>query len=242
VSNYRSDLQTYCIPILGNGHVNGIVSRKKNNHRAKKKASVEVSNDKHTKTVDHKVAIIGDSHFRGISLRVNFRSANTEVIGVVKPGASVENIVNSTVTDLENLTKNDVIVFNGGSYDMNKNNMNLALSQITKFIQDNNKTNVIIWCIPHRYDLPDFSCVNREIQVFNRTLVKIVKLFKHTRILEANFNRELFTCHGLYLNGAGKEIISKQIASLINKLIRSERKLQFEVDRGNRKHCKYDIR
>jgi hypothetical protein len=71
----------------------------------------------------------------------NFLSVNTKVI-VVKPGASVENIVNSTITDLKNLTKNDVIVLNGGSNDVNKNNMNLALSQITEFIQDNNKTNL----------------------------------------------------------------------------------------------------
>jgi hypothetical protein len=190
-----------------NGHVNGIVSRNKNNHCANKKASVEVSNNKPMKTVDHKAAIIGDSQSQGISVRVkNFLSANIEVIGVVKPEASVENIVNSTITDLKNLTKNDVIVLNGGGNVVNKNNINLALSQITKFIQDNNKTHIIIQCIPHRHDLPDFACVNREIQVFNRKLVKIVKLFKHTTILESNFNRELFTRHGLHLNRAGKKL------------------------------------
>jgi hypothetical protein len=59
--------------------------------------------------------------------------------------------------------------------------------------------------------------------------VKTVKLFKHTTILEANFNRELFTCHRLHLNVAGKEIISNQIASLIKKLIRSERKTPISL-------------
>jgi hypothetical protein len=37
VRNCKSDLQTNCIPTLVNGHVNGIVSRKKNNHCANKK-------------------------------------------------------------------------------------------------------------------------------------------------------------------------------------------------------------
>jgi hypothetical protein len=194
---------------------------------------VEVSNNKPTKTGDHEVVITGDSDSRGSSVSVkNFLSANIEVIGVVKPEASVENIVNSTITDLKNLTKNYVIVLNGGSNDVNNNNMNLALSQIT-VIQDNSKTNIIIQCIPHRCDLPDFSCVNSEIQVFNRKLVKIVKLFKHTTILEANFNTELFTRHGLHPNGARKEVISKQIASLINKLIRSERKTPISLISGN---------
>ena len=53
---------------------------------------------------------------------------------MIKPGESVGNTMDSSITDL-NVTKNDVIVFNSGSNDANKVSMNAVLSQITRFIQ-----------------------------------------------------------------------------------------------------------
>jgi hypothetical protein len=58
------------------------------------------------------------------------------------------------------------------------------------------------------------SCVNNEIRSFNRKLMKSVRAYQHTPILEMVSDRKLFTNHGLHLNGLGKEMLSKQRVSL----------------------------
>jgi hypothetical protein len=47
---------------------------------------------------------------------------------------------------------------------------------------------------------------------------KIAKLFKHVTILEFSFTRKCFTQHGLHLNGYGRGLLAKQLASLIYKM------------------------
>jgi hypothetical protein len=61
------------------------------------------------------------------------------------------------------------------------------------------------------------SCVNKEIQIFNRKLRKFTKVFKHVTIIELNNNRETFTRHGLHLNKLGKQQIAKQMAKEIRR-------------------------
>jgi hypothetical protein len=63
--------------------------------------------------------------------------------------------------------------------------------------------------------LIETSCVNKEIQSYNRKLKKVVKLYKHVTILEANNNREDFTRKGLYLNKAGKRQLVMKIAKAV---------------------------
>ena len=62
-----------------------------------------------------------------------------------------------------------------------------------------------------RYDLPVSSCVNKEIQVFNRKLHKLLKDMHHVTIIETNLTRNEFTQHGLHMNSLGKEDIAKII-------------------------------
>jgi hypothetical protein len=49
-------------------------------------------------------------------------------------------------------------------------------------------------------------------------LKKIAKLFNHVTILELNSNRNCFIQHGWHLNGFGKGLLAKQMASLLYKL------------------------
>lgn len=72
--------------------------------------------------------------------------------------------------------------------------------------------------IPHRYDLPDNSHVNKDIKTFNSKVKKITTLFQHVTILEFSCIRDCFTQHGLYLNGYGKGLLAKHMASLIYKI------------------------
>jgi len=64
-----------------------------------------------------------------------YLNSKFEVFSLMKPGASVGNTMDPSITDLTKVIKNDVIMFTGGSDDVNKVNMNVILSQITKFIQ-----------------------------------------------------------------------------------------------------------
>ena len=43
-------------------------------------------------------------------------------------------------------------------------------------------------------------------------------LFNYVTIFECNYNREYFAKHGMHLNGQGKRLVSKQLASEISKL------------------------
>jgi hypothetical protein len=104
-----------------------------------------------------------------------------------------------------------VVVLCGGSNDVSMNKASVALKHISNFIRVNNDTNIISLGAPHRHDLINSSCVNNEIKSFNRKLRKYVKTSTHTSVLEVNPNREVFTQHGLHLNGHGKEKIAKQI-------------------------------
>jgi hypothetical protein len=77
---------------------------------------------------------------------------------------------------------------------------------------------------PHRYDLQESSCVNKEIRVLNRKLHKVVKTADNTKIIQAILSRNDSMCHGLYLNISGKEKIAKLIGKNIKKKKSHEKK------------------
>ena len=90
-----------------------------------------------------------------------------------------------------------------------------CLRHMRKFALQNKHTNIIAVTPPHRHDLPDFSCVNKETQVFNRKLCKLLKDMHHARVVHANLTRDKFTWHGLHLNPSGKERLAKIIGQAI---------------------------
>lgn len=80
-------------------------------------------------------------------------SAKFEISGIIKPGASSENTVNTTTMDLQNLTTQDGIVINAGANDVYKNKKQIAVTQIAEVMKNNYNTNITILDIPHKYDL-----------------------------------------------------------------------------------------
>jgi lysophospholipase L1-like esterase len=126
--------------------------------------------------------------------------------------------VNKPLMDLVDLNKQDVTVISAGANDVYMSNSNVALFKTTKFIQNNCNTNMIIYGVPHRYDLVEYLCVNRAIQALNCKLKKVATSFKHVTILECTYDRELFTNHGMHLNRKGKRLVSKQLAFEMLKL------------------------
>jgi hypothetical protein len=57
--------------------------------------------------------------------------------------------------------------------------------------------------------------VNKEIEVYNRKLHKVVKTADNVKIIQANLSRNDFTHHGLHLNISGKEKMAKLIGENI---------------------------
>jgi len=166
-----------------------------------------------------KVLILSDSHLKGCTEKINNQLGDMfRITGWIKPGGLAEEILDKPTMNLRNLNKRDVTVISAGANDVYMNNSNMALLKITKLIQNNCNTNIIIFGVPHRYDLLEYSCVNTAIQVFNSKLKKVATSFNCVTILECNYNREYFTNHGMHLNGRGKRLVSKQLASEISKL------------------------
>ena len=212
------------IPTIINGRVtNGEI----------KKPSWTIKNSSHIpgskiNKYDHKVKIIGDSHLKGSSARMNqYLNTKFEVCSFIKPGTCTNHIVHSQEMEFMCLGRKDVIVINVGTNDIGSNNTkrNGILVMMTQFMQKYN-TNIIVVNIPYRHDLAKDSRTNLEIQAFNAKLSKITKSFRHVTLVEMDFNKKHFTKHGLHLNNAGKGWLAKLIATRINKLINDIKKTE----------------
>jgi hypothetical protein len=203
IINNRENL----VPYMGSAHIS---PNKINNlnHNILENEMKDINN--------YKLIVVGDSHLRRSAIRIGAYLGNKfKVCGMIKPGASIVDMVIKSGMNYMCLIKKDVIVFLGGSNDVYRNNSVTALMQVVKFCEVVNNTNIIVLDIPHRYDLENNSTVNKEIQTFNRKLRMITKHFNHVSILEVSFNREAFTQYGLHLNRLGKSLITKQIAKKI---------------------------
>jgi hypothetical protein len=59
--------------------------------------------------------------------------------------------------------------------------------------------------------------VNKEVEVFNRKLHKIIKTVENVDLLQTNLSRNDITRHGLHLNTSGKGKIAELISEHIKK-------------------------
>jgi hypothetical protein len=81
-------------------------------------------------------------------------------------------------------------------------------------------TNVIQLSVPHRQDLINESCVNREVKVFNNNLRNRLKHFNNVEMIRVTSEREMFTRHGQHLNSRGKETMANKIALSIEDVLK----------------------
>jgi hypothetical protein len=127
-------------------------------------------------------------------------------------------ITNSAKEEIEQLTQNYIVMVCGGTNNISKNESKKRLRHVTHFVQNKRNTNVIVMDAPHRFDLEESSCVNKEVKVYNRKLNKIMKRYNHIKVIEMSAKRDHYTQHGLHMNKTGKEWITRQMADIINKL------------------------
>jgi len=157
--------------------------------------------DEHALSKKHRVILIGDSNMKGYGCNLKLLlSKNYELYSVTKPGSGSSELNETAKEEISQLSREDAIVIFSGTNDYELNEFSLTLQNITRFIQTNNHTNIILINVPLRYDLPNSASVNSSISILNRKLKKLMKVFPHTSFLETVNNRNLFTNHGLHLN------------------------------------------
>lgn len=95
--------------------------------------------------------------------------------------------------------KEDVVVVWNDANDINRNETHIGLTHIREYVHARTNINVLVMTAPHRFDLNELSCINKEIQVYNHKLKKMMKVMQHSGIVETTVTRSDFTKQGLHL-------------------------------------------
>jgi hypothetical protein len=115
----------------------------------------------------HKIIFFGDSHASDLIKNLN---ESYKVTGFVKPNAGAMVLSDTAKEEIEKLTKEDIVIFWGGSNYIARSASRSGLTYIMKFLMANQHTNIILINAPCRFDLHDSACVNEEVRAFNRKL------------------------------------------------------------------------
>jgi lysophospholipase L1-like esterase len=166
-----------------------------------------------------KVVIIGDSHVRGYAAEIAHNLGKMfNVSGTVMPGSRLETITQLAKEEIDKLN-DDVVIICGGANDINKNESTTGLRNIRNFVVNQKNTNTLLMTAPHRHDLPSHSCINMEVQVFNRKLYKVMKTMYHVTVIQTSLARDSFTRHGLHMNASGKTLMANIISNKIKSIL-----------------------
>jgi len=130
-------------PSLTNKQENPVWTSAK--HIQKKKRLPQLMESSSSSGTTHKVLIIGDSHARNCAdLLQDNLSTDFKVTSFVKPGASMNEIVNTARNEIKTLQSDDLIVVWGGANDIRKNNMREAMKSVSKFVDTNQDLNIVL--------------------------------------------------------------------------------------------------
>jgi hypothetical protein len=93
----------------------------------------------------HRLLIIGDSHIRGLSEKINNCLDDCfSVLGITKPNADIETVTSPIHLKTGKLTKEDLIIFLGGTNDISRNEAKKGLCSLKDFTQRTINTNLIL--------------------------------------------------------------------------------------------------
>jgi len=174
----KEDNETYSIPMIINLQISRDKIRRVTIPRTlvqggDKKRNMNGCSGKTISTSKSKMVILGDRQLkRSVPRTDNYLSSKFVVSGFIKPGADFESIVGKMSLGSSN---KHVLICNGGANDVYNSNSKKVILPIMKFFQENDKTNIIMLDILHRYDLPDNSYVNKDSKTFNSKLKKYAK-------------------------------------------------------------------
>jgi hypothetical protein len=103
---------------------------------------------------------------------------------VTKLGANFSTVTSECLKDCRSMTSRDLVVLSAGANDVSKDESQNFLSSLKKQLHSLTHTNVLLYNIPHRYDLIPESCVNAEIERVNKEMHVISRHFRNVKIIE----------------------------------------------------------
>lgn len=164
-----------------------------------------------------KVLVMGDSHSRNIASSVSTNlSGKRSVTGSVHPGGRFNDVVQELPELTKDYQKEDTVVLVAGANDIYHNEFHNAKHHLLKSLNSLQHTNVLVVGVPHRHDLMPTSIVNKEIAKANRQFKKIIEGYQYCEFLDvSNFERDMFTNHGLHLNSRGKDHLALNISNVL---------------------------
>ena len=150
----------YQIPVIINQY-ELLRNRGKDEHMARepmKTHKLEMRNEDRDKTQKktnkqkekkHRIIVIGDSHARGCAVEKKLNlDEDFEVQVFINPGIGLNTIITSAKKDIQQLSKQDVVVVWGGSKDVGKNETKQGINWIQSFVATNKHTNIILMEVP----------------------------------------------------------------------------------------------
>ena len=133
------------------------------------------------------------------------------MFSLVQPGSNSNILKESAKETVKQLSMNDFLVISSGTNDFDSDNFASTFQNIRNYLMSITNTNILLLNIPYRFDLPNHSAVNKKIFILNKKLQKLVRILPHTKFLDSNNDRLLFTRHGLHRNKLGKHLVTSQI-------------------------------
>lgn len=161
-----------------------------------------------------KVSIVSDSHGRHI------RETLTELLGndyfvdsYIKPGATLDVVLQDVRSVTKNYNKNDFLIIFGGNNDIGSESQSQIVELTKRITSELTHVNVLHTTLFYRYDKPELNnCIfeiNKDVcRVVDGSLAQIIDVNKF-------LSRDLFTRHGLHLLRKGKKRICQQMAFCI---------------------------
>jgi hypothetical protein len=93
---------------------------------------------------DYKVLIYGDSHMRGISVRLKDKlSGEFEVTGYTNSNCNIQTLQSTKNQEIAKFTDKDALVFIGVTNGINNSNFSRDLWHISQFVYQNAQANIV---------------------------------------------------------------------------------------------------
>lgn len=120
------------------------------------------------------------------------------------------------------LSKDDALVLIFGANDVALNEAELGINAIKATLDETNYTQVILVGLPNRFNLKDWTCVNKEVRNTNAKLKELSLQYSNISLIElSKAEKNLHTRHSMHLNIKGKMWLAEQIliAATKNKVL-----------------------
>lgn len=155
---------------------------------------IEKKEVKKGRPTEEKMIIFSDSHGRGLRDKVKDILSDVTVSSVVKPGAPMNEVIQSVESQCKLFSTNDCVVIMGGTNNLTINECEDVFRSLKRTLPKLSHTNVIVANIPQRYDLP--PRYNRVVMECNKKLENICKHFRNTSVVDTTkLGRAAHTSH-----------------------------------------------